>query len=54
MPLALDRVAGLHFAVGAFTNLTEDHLDFHKTMDDYAETKARLFERCDAAVINAG
>ena len=29
--------------VGAFTNLTEDHLDFHKTMDDYAETKARLF-----------
>ncbi len=51
--IALDRVAGLHFAVGAFTNLTEDHLDFHKTMDDYAETKARLFERCDAAVINA-
>ena len=31
--VALDRIAGLHFAAGAFTNLTEDHLDFHKTME---------------------
>ena len=50
--IALDRVAGLHYAVGAFTNLTEDHLDFHKTMEDYCDTKAELFRRCDKAVLN--
>jgi len=50
--IALDRVGGVHFAAAGFTNLTEDHLDFHKTMDAYCDTKARLFERCDAAVIN--
>jgi len=50
--IALDRVAGLHYAVGAFTNLTEDHLDFHKTMEDYCDTKAELFHRCDKAVAN--
>ena len=43
--IALDRVGGVHFDVGAFTNLTEDHLDFHKTMEDYCDTKAELF-RC--------
>jgi UDP-N-acetylmuramoyl-L-alanyl-D-glutamate--2,6-diaminopimelate ligase len=41
--LALDRVAGTRFAVAAFTNLSQDHLDFHRDMDDYFETKARLF-----------
>ena len=51
--LALDRVGGVHFDVAAFTNLTEDHLDFHKTMDAYCDAKALLFGRCDAAVINA-
>ena len=50
--IALDRVAGLHYAVAAFTNLTEDHLDFHKTMEDYCRTKAELFCRCDKAVAN--
>ena len=50
--IALDRVAGLHYTVGAFTNLTEDHLDFHKTMEDYCDTKAELFRRCDRAVVN--
>ncbi len=50
--IALDRVAGLHYAVGAFTNLTEDHLDFHKTMEDYCDTKAILFSRCDRGVLN--
>ena len=50
--IALDRVGGLHFQVGAFTNLTEDHLDFHKTMEDYCDTKAELFRRCGKAVIN--
>ncbi len=51
--IALDRVAGLHYAVAAFTNLTEDHLDFHKTMEHYCDTKAELFHRCDRAVVNA-
>ena len=51
--LTLERVGGIHFAVAAFTNLTEDHLDFHKTMDAYCDAKAELFRRCDKAVINA-
>ena len=50
--LTLDRVGGVHFDVAAFTNLTEDHLDFHKTMDEYCSAKAMLFGRCDKAVIN--
>ena len=50
--LTLDRVGGIHFDVAAFTNLTEDHLDFHKTMDAYCDAKAMLFERCNKAVIN--
>ena len=50
--LCLDRVAGLQYAVGAFTNLTEDHLDFHKTMEDYCDAKAELFARCEKAVAN--
>jgi UDP-N-acetylmuramoyl-L-alanyl-D-glutamate--2,6-diaminopimelate ligase len=41
--LALERVAGCEFDVGIFTNLTQDHLDFHGTMQGYAEAKARLF-----------
>ena len=51
--LTLDRVGGVHFDVAAFTNLTEDHLDFHKTMEAYRDAKAELFGRCDRAVINA-
>ena len=50
--LTLHRVGGVHFDVAAFTNLTEDHLDFHKTMDAYCDAKAELFARCDKAVIN--
>ena len=50
--ITLDRVGGVHFDVAAFTNLTEDHLDFHKTMDAYCDAKAELFARCDKAVIN--
>jgi UDP-N-acetylmuramoyl-L-alanyl-D-glutamate--2,6-diaminopimelate ligase len=41
--LALDRVFDLDFKVGAFTNLTQDHLDFHRTLDSYREAKMRLF-----------
>ena len=51
--IALDRVGGVRFDAAAFTNLTEDHLDFHKTMDHYCMTKAELFHRCDRGVINA-
>ncbi len=41
--LALERVIGIHFAVAAFTNLTQDHLDFHADMEDYFAAKSRLF-----------
>ena len=50
--IALDRVGGVWFDAAAFTNLTEDHLDFHKTMDHYCDTKAELLRRCGVAVIN--
>lgn len=50
--LAMGRVEGTRFAVGAFTNLSQDHLDFHRDMDDYFEAKARLFDgRARSAVI---
>jgi UDP-N-acetylmuramoyl-L-alanyl-D-glutamate--2,6-diaminopimelate ligase len=42
--LSLGRVDGVHFAVGGFTNLSRDHLDFHPTMQDYFDAKARLFD----------
>ncbi|WP_234995646.1 UDP-N-acetylmuramoyl-L-alanyl-D-glutamate--2,6-diaminopimelate ligase [Streptoalloteichus hindustanus] len=42
--LALGRVAGTRFAVGAFTNLSQDHLDFHRDMEDYFAAKAALFD----------
>ncbi|KAF0842453.1 UDP-N-acetylmuramoyl-L-alanyl-D-glutamate--2,6-diaminopimelate ligase [Nocardia caishijiensis] len=42
--LALGRVDGVRFAVGAFTNLSQDHLDFHKDFEDYFAAKRRLFE----------
>lgn len=41
--LALNRVAGCEFDIGVFTNLTQDHLDFHHTMEEYRETKEKLF-----------
>ena len=50
--IALDRVAGITYDVASFTNLTEDHLDFHKTMEAYCDTKAILFRRCRKAVGN--
>ena len=51
--LVLERVAGIRFAVGIFTNLTQDHLDFHGTMEEYARAKALLFRVSDCAVINS-
>lgn len=50
--LALHRVAGTHFAAGLFTNLTQDHLDFHNTMEEYAAAKAMLFPMCERAAGN--
>ena len=41
--LALERTYGLEFDVGVFTNLTQDHLDFHETLESYRDAKARLF-----------
>ncbi len=49
----LKRVAGILFEVGVFTNLTQDHLDFHHTMEEYAEAKAKLFTMCKTGCINA-
>jgi UDP-N-acetylmuramoyl-L-alanyl-D-glutamate--2,6-diaminopimelate ligase len=51
--LELDRVTGVSFAVAAFTNLTQDHLDFHPDMEHYFAAKARLFRAAPGA-INVG
>ena len=47
------RVCDLPFEVAIFTNLTQDHLDYHKTMDNYLEAKKMLFKMCKTAVVNA-
>ncbi len=47
------RLAGIHFKTGAFTNLTQDHLDYHGTIEEYKRCKKALFLNCDNAVINA-
>ncbi|HEX2419986.1 MAG TPA: UDP-N-acetylmuramoyl-L-alanyl-D-glutamate--2,6-diaminopimelate ligase [Acidimicrobiia bacterium] len=49
--LALGRVNETHFAIGAFTNLSQDHLDFHGGMEDYFHAKALLIEMSDQKVI---
>lgn len=51
--LAQGRVNSLRFTLGAFTNLTQDHLDYHKTWENYFEAKRLLFKNCDIAVTNA-
>lgn len=50
--LDLDRVHGCNFDVGVFTNLTQDHLDFHKTMENYLNAKAKLFGLSKKGVVN--
>jgi UDP-N-acetylmuramoyl-L-alanyl-D-glutamate--2,6-diaminopimelate ligase len=50
--LELDRVYGIEFECGIFTNLTRDHLDFHKTFENYYKAKFKLFERSKTKVIN--
>jgi len=51
--LELGRAAGIHFACKVFTNLTQDHLDFHPTMEAYYLAKRRLFHEPGPAVVNA-
>ena len=48
------RLAGTRFAVLVFTNLTQDHLDFHGTMEDYFDAKRALFDQAARAVVNVG
>jgi UDP-N-acetylmuramoyl-L-alanyl-D-glutamate--2,6-diaminopimelate ligase len=50
--LELGRVAGIRFACRIFTNLTQDHLDFHDTMESYFAAKRRLFEKPGLSVVN--
>ena len=51
--LALERVAGITFDVAVFTNLSQDHLDLHGTMEAYAEAKRKIFSQCRVGCINA-
>lgn len=51
--LSLGRVSGITFDVGVFTNLTQDHLDFHETFENYRAAKKRLFYASRSAAINA-
>ena len=51
---AQGRLDGTRFAVLVFTNLTQDHLDFHGTMEEYFEAKRALFEQAERAVVNVG
>ena len=50
--LELDRVYGVEFETSVLTNITQDHLDFHKTMDNYAKAKAKLFSVSKSCAIN--
>ncbi len=50
--LDLHRVDGIRYRVGIFTNLTQDHLDYHKTMENYKIAKSLLFQRCEGSVVN--
>jgi len=50
--LAQYRVHGIRFDVALFTNLSQDHLDYHKTMDAYLQAKAKLFDLCGLGIVN--
>ena len=51
--LALEKIAPVKFEIGIFTNLSEEHLDFHQSMSEYLAAKAKLFNQSKLAVINA-
>ena len=50
--LTLERVAGIHFDVALYTNLSQDHLNFHGTMEEYAAAKRKLFSMCSLGCFN--
>lgn len=50
--LVQHRIGPTHFDMGIFTNLTQDHLDYHKTMENYYKAKKMMFDECDYALIN--
>lgn len=49
--ISQNRIEGLHFKIAGFTNLTHDHLDYHKTFDDYLKTKKRFFDELQDTAI---
>ncbi|MDV7696582.1 UDP-N-acetylmuramoyl-L-alanyl-D-glutamate--2,6-diaminopimelate ligase [Chryseobacterium soli] len=49
--ISQNRIEGLHFKVAGFTNLTHDHLDYHKTFDEYLKTKKRFFDELDDSAV---
>jgi UDP-N-acetylmuramoyl-L-alanyl-D-glutamate--2,6-diaminopimelate ligase len=51
--LCLGRIHGARFRVGVFTNLTQDHLDYHGTLEAYFEAKHRLVAQCERFLVNA-
>ncbi len=50
--LALSKVAPIDYEIGVFTNLSEDHLDFHANMEEYYKAKKSLFDKCKNCIIN--
>lgn len=50
--LSLDRIRGMVFDTGIFTNLSQDHLDFHSDMDDYFSAKQKLFDHTRRSIVN--
>lgn len=50
--LELKRTIGTKYNIGVLTNLTQDHLDFHKTMENYARAKGKLFKSCEVGIVN--
>lgn len=50
--LVQNRIGPTHFDIGVFTNLTQDHLDYHKTMENYYQAKKMMFDECDFALVN--
>ena len=51
--LSQSRIGGINFEIGVLTNLAHDHLDFHKTIEEYKSAKSRLFERSKVSILNA-
>ncbi len=50
--ITLNRIAGVDFKLKVFTNISQDHLDYYKTMDNYAKAKLSFFEKSDKKVVN--